>query len=388
MQLEPFPYHLAIADRLERAEPDLWQWFEAEHMGDRYQALTHADLQRRAIRLPSDGIHEAHYALADIARDQFGVEAPVGLYRLQEAAPSPASFLVFMPDEVTIVFAGNMLDVLDDEAEWLAAMGREIARHRLYKAHDGRVHTATCLLRWLVRQTGCPAELIETARRFRLMTEAYCDLGGFRACDDRAAAVRILFKASPNAAAEDAEACLRLADGVGTAEDSAARASGQSELTARAIALARSTAPSAPDPATMGESLVSSPIDLGSLDLLDQETLRKLTRAVLDRVLAEPPGCTPRVLDHAREMFPDYTPRSHAEPLEPPSRVLAANAIDYLVYLLLDLTTVEGTRLREAISVAAAAADELDIGARFREIARQELRGRRGLQAGLARRAA
>jgi len=387
MQLEPFPYHLAIAGRLERAEPGLWRWFQSEHMGDRYRELTRADLQRRAIRLERDGAHETHYTLADIARDRLGVAAPVHLYRLEEAAPSSAAFLVLLPDEMPIIL-GDMLDLLDSEAEWLAAVGREIARFRLYQAREGRVHIAACLLRWLARQTGCPAELIETAHRFRLMTEAYCDLGGFHACDNRAAAVRILFKASQNAGTEDAEAYLKLADGTGEADGSTDRTAGQPELAARAIALARATAQSTLDPAAMAESLIANPIDLGSLDLLDQETLHTLTRAVLDRVLSEPAGGTLRVLDHAREMFPDYTPNPLAKPLERPAQALAANAIDYLVYLLLDLATVEGTRLREAIAVAAAAADELEIGPRFREIARQELRGRRGLQAGLARRAA
>lgn len=388
MQLEPFPYHLAVCSRLERIEPDLWQWFQSEHAGNHYRQVTLEDLQQRASRLPRNGANERPYALAETARDRMGAREPVALFHLREPAETPRSFLVFMPGEVLIAFAGDMLDRLQDDAELIAATGREIARFQLYQAHEDRIHGAACMLRWLMRQEGCPPEIAETWRRFELMTTAYCDLGGFIASDNRAVAMSVLFTDRPKPGAAEVESLLQLADSTSTEIPDADRTATSSELTARALALARATSPGAREPHTVAQSLVSGPIDLGSLDLLDQEALGDLTRAILARVLAKPAGGTPRVLAHAREMFPDNMLPAASKPIELPPRALASSAIDYLAYLLLDLATAEGTRLRDAIAIAAETADEIGIGTRFREIARQELRGRRGLQAGLARRAA
>lgn len=388
MQLEPFPYHLAIAERLERGELELWRWFQSEHIGQRYQELTRADLQQSASRLPPGGANETLYACAGAACVRLGVEAPVSLFRLQDAAAPPRAFLVYLPGEILVALTGSMLAQIGTEAEQLAAMGREIARYGLYQANDGCIHIANRMLHWFVQQDGCRAELFETFRRFRLMTEIFCDIGGYMACEDRAAVMRVLLKADPNAKAGDTEIYLESA-GSTVADPAGANASGwRSELAVRALALARSTA-AGPGGFHIGvEDLIAGPVELGSLDLIEQESLLELTRKVLTRVLPEAAAGAPAALVLAREMFPDYAPVAGAQPLNPPARPLSSSIADYLAYLLLDLATAQGTSFRNAVAVAATAADELGIGTRFREIARQELRGRRGLQAGLAGRAA
>lgn len=136
------------------------------------------------------------------------------------------------------------------------------------------------------------------------------------------------------------------------------------------------------------DGLVCGNLELGSLDVIDQCELADLTRTVIDRVVGVEPAKQDRTLAYVRQMFPGYMPPSESHELEPLSPLPIASVADYLAFLLLDLATVEGTGLKGAIAVAAATADELGIGARFREIARQELRGRRGLHAGLAPRAA
>jgi hypothetical protein len=327
MQLEPFAYHLAIADRLERAAPDLWRSLQQEHIGERYRELTTADLQQRATRMERGTAIEHRYALAETARARLSVGAPLILFRLREPTVARQPFLVFMPGEICIVLSADDHENYTADEEWLAAIGREIARFRFYTEGDGRLHIATRMLHWQARQEGCASEIVETLRRFKLLTDAYCDIGGFMACESRAA-IDI-------------------------------------------------------------NAVVSPVIELGSLDLLDQEAVHDLTRAVLARVLAEPAVGTLAAVAQAREMFPDAPPIPNPKPLQRASASLSASVIDYLAFLLLDFTTAEGTRLRDSIAVAATAADELGIGPRFREITRQELRGRRGLQAGLAvRRAA
>jgi hypothetical protein len=387
MQLEPFAYHLAIADALERTEPDLWRWFQREHVGERYLNLTQADLSQRADRIGRDDALGERYALADTAREHLSIDAPVRLFRLREPAVGAQPFLVHLPDEVCIVLLPEDRGRHDSDDEWMAAVGREIARHRLYATRDGRVHVAACLLQWWVRQEGCPTEIAETLRRLKLATEAYCDIGGYIACGTRSAAMRALLRADPSATADDAEVYLSLAERPDATAESTERRTISPDLSARASVLARSTAGGRLRIDIAG--LLPPTIELGALDLLDRETVCNLTRKVLARVLAEPATGTLAATAQAREMFPDVPVISDPKPLDSVLPSLSVSVVEYLAFLLLDLATAEGTRLRDAIAVTATAADELGIGPRFREIARQELRGRRGLQAGLsARRAA
>ena len=51
MRLEPLPYHVAVAEDLERAEPELWAWFRSDAFSKSYKAATDKDLLRTAIRL-------------------------------------------------------------------------------------------------------------------------------------------------------------------------------------------------------------------------------------------------------------------------------------------------------------------------------------------------
>jgi hypothetical protein len=241
-------------------------------------------------------------------------------------------------------------------------------------------------LQWWVRQEGCPAEIVETLRRMKLPTEAYCDIGGYIACGNRSAAMRALLRADPSATADDAEAYLSPAERPDATAESTGRRTIPPDLSARASVLARSTAGGELRIDIRG--LLPSTVELGALDLLDRETVRNLTRKVLARVLAEPATGTLAATAQAREMFPEAPAIPDPKPLDSASPSLSASVVEYLAFLLLDLATAEGTRLRDAIAVTATAADELGIGPRFREIARQELRGRRGLQAGLAARRA
>lgn len=386
MQLEPFAYHLAVADRLEQTEPDLWRWFLSEHNASRYLELTNADLQQRTSRLQRRGASEARYALAETAAQRLGVFAPVALYRLTDEMAPCCAFLTFKPDEIAIVFAGGLLERATDEAEALATLGRGVARFHLYGAREGRIHVAEQLLLWLSRQDGCPPEIVETSRRFALLLEAWCDLGGYSASGDRVAAVRACLSSVPGTSAEDANTCLDVADAE-TGESGSERPHTSSEPLARGVALARAIKSDGSVSTEIAERLVHGPLDLGTLDLLGQDTLRDLTRAIAGRFMSAPGGRTPRVLAHVQDLLGE-THGAATDAVTLPAQPLGPSVIDYLAFLLLDLATVEGVRLRDMIAIAAGVADDIGIGVRFRELARQELRGRRGLQVGLARRAA
>lgn len=389
MQLEPLPYHVAVAGHLERAEPALWSWFRSDAFAAKYRAETAKDLLRTAIRLAPAGANERRYQLARAARDKLGLAEPITLYQMQDASGPPNAFLVFTPGEIIVAFSGRILELLDTDPELTDLLGHEISHYKLYTEGQGRYHTADRLLAWLGQRDGCPPEFIETWRRNRLYTEIYCDIGGLIACGDLDATVRGLVKTLADFKDADAQSYLAQARQLMEAGPGATRGTTHPELHARVMAVTEAlTTPAAQFHARL-QALISGPMELGALDVVEQGELGRLTRQVLDRVLADTAARGEGTLAHARQMFNDYQP-----PAAPPGPLanlpqgLAASIADYLVYLLLDLGTAEGTSSPAGMAVAAAAADEMGLGTRFRDTARLELRGRRSLLSALSTRAA
>jgi Peptidase family M48 len=389
MLLQPLPYHVAVADHLERAESELWSWFRSDKFAEKYKTSTNDDLLRSAIRLDRIGVHARRYMLAERARDTLGVKASVVLYQMQDSSSVPNAYLIYSPGEIKIAFAGRILELLDTHAELLDLLGHEISHYKLYTEADGRYHTVDRLLHWLIQRDQCPSEFIESWRRNRLYTEIYCDIGGLIACGDLDATIRGLVKSIADFKDADAQSYLRQAQELMTRGPGATRGTTHPELHVRVLAVAGATStPPAEFHASL-QALIAGKVELGGLDRLDQAHLGRLTRELLDRVLADPTARSDHALAHAQQMFSDYVlPAGLARPLSVPTAALAAGAIDYLVYVLLDIGSLDGSASRGAMAVAANAADELGIGARFREIARLELKGRRTLLATLSTKAA
>lgn len=176
MQLEPLAYHVAVADYLQQAEPELWRWFRSDAFGKSSKAETDKDLLRTAIRLEratdKSGPNERRYALADKARDALGLSAPITLFQMQDPNGPPNAFLVHAPGEILIAFSGRILELLVTDAELLDLFGHEISHYKLFAEADGRYHTADRLLLWLIQRDNCPPEFVETWRRTRLYTRA------------------------------------------------------------------------------------------------------------------------------------------------------------------------------------------------------------------------
>lgn len=389
MQLEPLPYHVLVAARLEAAEPELWAWFCSDTFAEKYKAATADDLLRNAIRLDRSGPNERRYQLAEQARDKLGLAEPITLHQMHDATGRPNAFLIFMPGEIVIAFEGRILELLDQDGELLDLLGHEISHYKLYTEAAGRYRVADRLLGWLIAREQCPPEFIETWRRNRLFTEIYCDLGGLMACGDRDATIRGLVKSLADFKDADAASYLRQAEELLARGAGVSRGTTHPELHVRVLAVANAETMPPSAFSDMLAQLIAGPLDVAALDLPDQQRLADLTRALLDRFLSHHDLSTDQTMAYARQMFPDYAPPSAASgALTTISATLSESTIDYLSYVLLDLATIDDSGSSQPIAVAAAIADELGLASRFREIARQELKGRRAILSGLTTRAA
>lgn len=364
--LTPLRYHHALAETLQALEPGLWNWFSSDSYGDDYAAAVRLELLRSTYRLPRSG-HERLYALADDVAQRFEISAPITLYQAQDATALNAS-LVFVPDEVHIVLSGPIGEVLT-EAELTALFGHELAHHMLVTTQGGIFRVAGELIENLARQ-GAPSH-VQSALRLRRWTEIYADRGALAACGDLGVAVGCLVKVATGLRAVDPLAYLAQAEEAIGAGDASSRGLTHPEAFLRAVALkswhdGESDARVSP--------LVEGPIELDTLDLLQQCALTDATRSLLGRVLAPAWMRTEATLAHARRYFPDaaFDAAEPAPPMTLPSG--GASIAEYFAYVLLDAGLADPELEEDSLAHVAKIAGELDLRSVFSPVVRKELR--------------
>jgi hypothetical protein len=120
-------------------------------------------------------------------------------------------------------------------------------------------------------------------------------------------------------------------------------------------------------------TLVEGPLELETLDLVQQQDLTGATRRVLDAVLAPPFMRTEASLTHARRFFPEGSFEPAISSLEGLPRG-GASVDEYYAYLLLDVAMSDPDIEDSALAHAAHLGRRLGLEAVLPKIARKELR--------------
>jgi len=365
--LRPLGFHHALATTLQKNEPGLWSWFAGDDHGKKYADNVKLELLRSTYRLPRAS-HERLYAIAGEAALALAVEVPLTLYQSQGQSALNAG-LVFVPAEAHVVLQGPVLDTLS-EAELRALFGHELAHHRLWSEEGGTFHTADELIEHIVRQPGFAPSHAQSALRLRRWTELFADRGSLLACDELDAAVGCLVKMSTGLREVDPRAYLAQAEEALAAVTAGSRGETHPESFIRAFALAHWQRGGDDDRL---RPLVEGPIELETLDLVQQEHLTAATRRLLDAVLAPPFMRSEPNLAHARRFFPDATFEPGAPPVEELPRG-GASVAEYYAYLLLDFALADPDLEDSALAHVAHLGRQLGLEAVLPKIARKELR--------------
>lgn len=376
--LQPLEYHVDVAGRLSRLEPAGWRAFTeaaAEAAGQTASADLRTDPARTAYRLDL-AAHPRVAAAVSAATSALGVEVPVTVYQV-EGVPGADAALPRRRPEAVVTLGADLAARLTD-GELAALFGHELGRHRLWNLDGGWFWVADRMLDALAADAGTPEPFLETGRRWRLATELFADRAALAACGDLRAAVSCLAKAETGLREVDAAALLRQA---GLADPtSGGRGRTPPEAVLRAWALQRWDAERSDAAAT---TLLRPGLDLDRLDLADRETLERLTRCMVEALLAPAWSRTDLVLAHARAFFPDLVlappvPDPPSPPL-PGCDVLGADATEttrrFLGYVLLDLATVDPGLEDRPLAAAQELAGRLGFGETFAELVRGELTG-------------
>lgn len=344
--LEPLPYHRSVTALLARENPrsfaTLVPGSSAGGSGPRADDLDQA-LLRRTYRLDAGSHPDVHAAVAGAA-GRLGISVPVELYAGE--ADGRNAELVYVPGRPVVVLTGGVLDLLTS-AELTAVAGHELAHYALWSGDGHRVLAAARLLDTAETDARTPPEYLETARRFRLATELFADRGALLACGDLEVAVAALLKMSTGLSRVDPAAYLHQAAEVALDRPSSGHTHPETVLRCWALQQWHERGSDAEEDV---ERALSPELDLGTIDVTDQDRLVALTTDLVRSMISVDLLRTDLVLELAeRYGVPAGAP--------PPwsawdTSALSADTRRYLAAILLDLATADPDLGAEALDHA------------------------------------
>jgi hypothetical protein len=378
--LQPLPYHLAIRDYLKQCDPRVWNWFALHHEKSEAHEELKFELLKSTYRLSPES-HSQIYSIAADAARSLAIDVPITIYQAQSAAGLNAS-LAYCPQEVHIVLHGDLVGILN-ETELKSIIAHELGHFSLFHL-DGGSH----LRAWDMLTAICndrsphPAHQI-SLRWLQLYSELYCDRASLHFVGDLNSVVAALLKVSTNATKIEPTDFLKQADEIYARENASARESTHPELFIRARAL-RLHSESAPKLESQITAMIEGAPELAGVDLVEQQKISGDTRKFILLAMSHPTMRSELNLAHAKLFFPDFSMKEFQRwsPADVPrlsERVnRSASIVDYFSYILLDFATSDRSLDDFPLAHCLHVAQLMKIKERFVELARKELKVRKG----------
>ncbi|APZ92305.1 M48 family metalloprotease [Fuerstiella marisgermanici] len=401
-------YHRELRHYLQHHRLKLYNWFgETRRRADAYEA-SKLNLLKTAYRLDRDSA-AVLYLQCDAIAARMGLSVPVTLYQAQQSSGLNAG-MTWLPGEAHIVLHGPLQETLT-EREMEALLAHELAHYELLSIDDGEFHIVDEVLSAMTNDANSGDAESRTWRNYKLYTELYCDRRAAMITEDIDACICCLLKIETGQSAVNADAYLQQAEEILEKERAGSDGVTHPEMYIRAKSLKFW----ADDPATCDEKvkpLIEGPLQLATLDLLQQQSLARITKSFLQDFLKPEWLQTPVLIGHAKRFFEDFTVPDAAEesvhsdvadfaknpdapptPSTPPSHGNSGESHydaqsnnngeelkSYFCYLLLDFATCDPDLEEAALAAAVVFADKLKLRKPFDKLCADELKiGKRTL---------
>jgi hypothetical protein len=334
--LRPLAYHDAVVAYLKSNESEVWNWACSARAREEHAAAVRSELLRQAYRLDEVSHPEVHQA-ARTAVQRLGMDVPVNLYQGSDGQINAS--LYFLVGEAHVVFSGPLLDRLAS-TEIQAILGHELAHYKLWSQDEGVYHAADRILESAAAHPSASTAHAQTARLFRLFTEAYADRGAVIACGSLENAVSALVKSMTGLSNVSGASYLAQAAEVIAHDGSPSTAASHPEAFLRAHAL-QLWIKNDPQSEPWLEGALCGPLSLEGADLIAQTRLQSLTRRVLGEVFRPGWMRSELSLAHARRFFPDFDGTAAVDPALTQDVLAAPRCAHYLSALLVDAATCD-----------------------------------------------
>lgn len=397
----PTVYHRALLQHMKSQETELWKWFSSTKARNDSSDAVRLDLLKNTYRLDRESAAEL-YAIADEAAAKMGLTSSVTLYQAQHAIGLNAS-LAWLPREAHIILHGPVQDVLKRN-ELNALLVHELAHHELQTIADGEFMVVEHILAAMLSDQAASTPHDRTWRSHRLWTELYCDRRAAEITDDIDACICALIKMETGLKEVSAAAYLDQADEVLGKGLSGSDGVTHPEMFMRAKALQLWHDDATAADGTIRE-MVQGPLELSTLDLLQQREVQLLTEQFV-RVFLKPKWLqTDLMLGHAHRFLDSQGAQlrpSAATLLKSPSEkntneqggvaadgaaeILAAvercdtRLKDFFCYVLLDFVTCDPDLEEAPLAAAFLFSQQVGLLEEFRTLVAAELKlGKRAL---------
>jgi hypothetical protein len=372
-RLCPLPYHQALADYLERAEPDSWRWFASAQERKDFAEEIRLELLKRSYRL-EPAAHPELFAAMTEAQTKLTPGVPVTLYQSQQARGYNVSIFC-LPGEAHIVIEGNVVQLLD-AAELRGVFGHELAHYRLWQESSGRFFLTDRIAQAMAVEPRAASSHVESARLLRLYTEIYADRGAFAVTGATGPVISGLVKLETGLTHVDPVSYGRQADEIFARAKVRTEGVNHPETFIRTRAI-RLWADGEEKTDAEIRRMIEGPASLDKLDLLGQERFTEWTRRWLHLLLRPAWFQTDAVGAPARLLFPEFTfaPETHTD--DALVADLAGSPIgvrDYFCYLLLDFAAVDPDLEDEPLKAAHLLAQKLEWDDRLEALSIKELK--------------
>ncbi len=347
--IEPLPYQQAVVAYLKREEQELWEWFSSHKVRTEYTDAVRLDLLKSTYRLDREA-YEQLYDLADRAAKLLGLDVPITFYQAQNNAQMNAG-VAFIPGEAHITFSGSVLQTLN-ETELFAVVGHEMGHVSLWEGWGYDYLIADQILSAMSVDQSAAEVHLASARFNALFMEVYCDRCALKITGDAASTISMLVKIETGLKEVSAESYIKQAEEIFA--KGASGTGGTERLThpecyirARAINLWQAGADQADRTI---EQMIRGPLALDSLDLIGQQEVARMTRTVVDELIAPSWFRSDTVLAHARTLFEDYeVPKANGSGTDQKSGHGIKTILhecdpqlrDYFCYLILDFVSAD-----------------------------------------------
>ncbi len=407
-------YHRGLRDYLQHHRSKLYNWFaETRRRADAYEA-SKLNLLKTAYRLDRDSA-AVLYLQCDAIATRMGLSVPVTLYQAQQSSGMNAG-MTWLPGEAHIVLHGPLQETLT-EREMEALLAHELAHYELLSIDDGEFHVVDEVLSAMINDANSGDAESRTWRNYKLYTELYCDRRAAMITEDIDACICCLLKIETGQSSVNADAYLQQAEEIVEKEKAGSDGVTHPEMYIRAQSLKFW----ADDPATSDENvkpLIEGPLQLATLDLLQQQSLVKMTESFLQKFLQPKWLQTPVLMGYAKRFFEGFTmpdtaeaaaqsdvvdsardphspsnpnapsnpstPSSHGNPGEPQDDAqwnhYGQELTSYFCYLLLEFATCDPDLEEAALAAAIVFAEKLNLREPFDKLCADELKiGKRAL---------
>lgn len=382
--LEPLQYQWQLRAHLRDRERAVWDWFAAHQGGSEAAEAIRFDLLKSTYRLDPQSHADLYRAAHEVAA-RLHLDVPITLYQAHHPSGLNAS-LVSLPQHAHLVFHGPISTCLAP-LELRALLAHELTHLLLWRGWDGDFLVLAQVVAALAQDPQAETSHDATARLLSLYTEVFCDRGALFVVEDVGPVVSMLVKIETQLEDVQADSYLRQAEEIFQHGPVHTQQLTHPEafIRARALQLWARDGARAED---LIAAMIEGPLVLERLDLVAQQRVADATRRVIDALMARPWMRSDPLLAHARLFFPDYEPPGSEVDLQAVSTLLQRadeSLRSYFAFVLLDFVSADRQLDTWPLMAALELAERLELPEAFAELARRELRMRKGQLERIAR---